>query len=202
VYDYIIGDNTAIGATHKYVVQPFFDLFGFAGSKIDQGAIVTLETSGVPYVQAAGGFVQGFKTTTLAFSSSRVTGLAAEGATAQSFSRSRITQGFQDHHIVSDKNPLTMNHELLDMAGYNLQSRGNMIFLPETAMAHPTRSIHSGRHLNSVSQSLSDQMDVFVGFGKAEGWSQVQYRQALDSMIAQERAVLRSGERALNKNRR
>lgn len=30
-------------------------------------------------------------------------------------------QGFQDHHIISDKNKLTKNHELLDGTGYNLQ---------------------------------------------------------------------------------
>jgi hypothetical protein len=118
------------------------------------------------------------------------------------FNRSRITQGFQDHHILSDKNPLTMNHELLDLSGYNLQSRSNKIFLPETAAAHPTRSIHQGRHLNSVSENFSDQMTTIANYGRQQGWSQAQYRQALDGIVAQERALLRSGDRALNRNAR
>ncbi|WP_332819384.1 AHH domain-containing protein [Sphingopyxis sp.] len=125
-----------------------------------------------------------------------------EGATVQSFSRSRIKQGFEDHHIVSDTNRLTMNHELLDLAGYNLQSRSNKIFLPRTAELHPARSIHNGRHLNSVSQNLAEQMNEIVDFGRNQGWHQAQYRQAMDAMVAQERAFLRSGERALNKHAR
>ncbi|WP_420490272.1 AHH domain-containing protein [Neobacillus drentensis] len=36
-------------------------------------------------------------------------------------------QGFQEHHIISDKNKLTKNHELLDEAGYDLQSRNNSV---------------------------------------------------------------------------
>ena len=111
-------------------------------------------------------------------------------------------RGFQDHHIISDKNPLTQNHELLDLAGYNLQSRPNKIFLPSQEALHPTRSIDSGRHRNSVSENLANQMDTIVDVGRQQGLTQEQFRRALDAMVSQERQLLRSGERALNRNAR
>lgn len=37
------------------------------------------------------------------------------------------SQGFQDHHILSDKNNLTKNHELLELTGFDLQKRQNKI---------------------------------------------------------------------------
>jgi len=110
--------------------------------------------------------------------------------------------GFQDHHIVSDKNPLTKSHELLDLADFDLQSRPNKIFLPKSEAAHPTRSIHYGKHRRAVSAQLADAMDQIVETGKAEGWTTEQYREALRQLLAEERAALRNGLRALNKNAR
>lgn len=127
--------------------------------------------------------------------------LAAEGA-GTGFSRDRILKGFQDHHIVSDKNPLTKNHELLDLADFDLQSRSNKIFLPEEPALHPTRSIHSGKHLTSVSRNLAEQMDEVVAIGRQQGWAQPQYDAALRGLIQEERSLLLSGQRALNKNAR
>lgn len=118
------------------------------------------------------------------------------------FSRSAVTKGFQDHHIISDKNALTKNHELLDLAGFNLQSRSNKIFLPTDGALHPTRSIHSGRHRTSVNRNLAEQMNAVVNFGKQNGFNQGQFSQALRGIISQERQLLRSGQRALNKNHR
>jgi len=118
------------------------------------------------------------------------------------FDRKAITKGFQDHHIISDKNKLTKNHELLELAGYNLQKRSNKIYLPKLAESHPTRSIHNGKHTNSVSENLANLMDQVVEIGRAQGWSQEQYRGALNQIVAQERHLLRTGERALNKHKR
>lgn len=120
----------------------------------------------------------------------------------KTFNRKAIIEGFQDHHIISHTNALTKNHELLELSGFNLQARSNKIFLPESADLHPTRSIHLGRHTNSVSQNLANQMDTVVDVGQQQGWSQQQYRQALDAILAQERAALKAGDRALNKNAR
>ncbi|MFG0576641.1 AHH domain-containing protein [Shewanella sp. yb_14] len=118
------------------------------------------------------------------------------------FDRETITDGFQDHHIISDKNKLTRNHELLDLAEFDLQKRQNKIFLPTDESLHPTRSIHRGRHTTQVSRNLAEQMDAVVEVGKQQGWTKPQYRKALDSIISQERQLLRSGHRALNKNQR
>jgi len=35
------------------------------------------------------------------------------------FNRANITQGFQNHHIISPTNSLTNNHPLLQLAGFN-----------------------------------------------------------------------------------
>lgn len=93
------------------------------------------------------------------------------------------------------------------MAGYNtpddfLQSQRNKIYLPSDASLHPTRSIHKGRHLNSVSQNLADQMDAVVMQGNMEGWTAQQFDDALSQIVKGERAELRSGQRILNKNHR
>lgn len=78
----------------------------------------------------------------------------------------------------------------------------NKIFLPTDGSLHKTRSIHKGRHLNKVSKNLSDQMNVVYGRGQREGWSQTEYSKALDEIVANERELLKSGDRALNKNKR
>ena len=53
-----------------------------------------------------------------------------------------------------------------------------------------------------MSQNLAEQMDQVVQIGKQEGGSQAQYKSALDAVVANERHLLRIGERALNKNKR
>ncbi len=42
-------------------------------------------------------------------------------------------------------------------------------------------------------------MDQVEKFGKQNGWSQVQYRTALDKIVLNERQLLRLGESQLNK---
>ncbi|MCB2343289.1 AHH domain-containing protein [Clostridium estertheticum] len=116
-------------------------------------------------------------------------------------------QGYQDHHIISDKNGLTKNHEIFDLAGYNsadelLQSRRNKIFLPKYGYIHPTRSIHNGRHTNAVSKNLSERMEDVVAIGKQQNWNPDQYKKSLYKIISDERKELRSGNRWLNKNHR
>nr|WP_269151603.1 AHH domain-containing protein [Sutcliffiella horikoshii] len=105
-------------------------------------------------------------------------------------------QGFQEHHIISDKNKLTQNHKLLKEAGFDLQSRSNKMFLPSKASLHPTRSIHKGKHTNKVSENLARQMDQVLEIGTANGWSQKQYNDALRGIISGERQLLRNGSRA------
>ncbi|MFL7329984.1 AHH domain-containing protein [Escherichia coli] len=111
-------------------------------------------------------------------------------------------KGFQEHHIISDKNSLTKNHPLLKAAAYDLQKMKNKIFLPTKCELHATRSIHKGRHQKKVSENLANEMDKVLEHGRKHGWTQKQYSDALDEIVAKERALLKSGHRALNKNRR
>lgn len=46
------------------------------------------------------------------------------------FNRKNVTNGFQDHHIASDKNRFTKNHELWELSGVSANSRVNKIYLP------------------------------------------------------------------------
>jgi hypothetical protein len=111
-------------------------------------------------------------------------------------------QGFQDHHIISDKNALTKNHELLELADFDLQSRANKILLPETEALHPTRSIHNGRHTNAHSESIATDMDAIVKRGKELGFGKNEYRFELNSLLREQRQLLKQGEIPLNKNAR
>jgi len=115
----------------------------------------------------------------------------------------RKVAGFQDHHIISHTNRHTKGHELITLAGANLQSRQNRIFLPTHASHHPSRSIHCGRHWSrNYSWQVADKMDKTVEKGKAKNWSQQQYKQAYDDMLKGIRIGLRQGTVALNSNAR
>lgn len=50
-----------------------------------------------------------------------------------------------------------------------------------------------------MSVRLENQMDEIVAIGKAGGWSQAQYREALRQIVREARKLLRSGDRALNR---
>ena len=110
--------------------------------------------------------------------------------------------GFQDHHIVSPLNRAVSGHPLIGLAGYNLESRANKILLPRLESLHPTRSVHNGRHVQAYSNRLRDRMNGIVEDGQRLGYTQNDYRKALNDVIVEERNLLRSGERALNKNAR
>jgi hypothetical protein len=90
------------------------------------------------------------------------------------------------------------NHPLLSAAGYDLQARSNKIMLPNDASVHPTRTVHSGRHGQDYSDALELKFNRALALGRFEGWTKSQYRTELDRLVAQERALLRNGDRALN----
>jgi hypothetical protein len=114
-------------------------------------------------------------------------------------------QLFQDHHIISHTNIHTKNHDLIKLAGFDLESRANKIFLPTTEGAEVStteRSIHEGRHIDLVSERLSIEMDKAIDLGTELGWNQEQYHAQLMKIISEERKILKSGDRILNKNHR
>lgn len=90
--------------------------------------------------------------------------------------KSRIdSKLFQEHHIISNKNDLTRNHDLIRFSGFNLDSKANKMLLPTQAgskASTTSRSIHEGRHLDSVSQNLAKEMNKATAMGRQFGWNQ------------------------------
>lgn len=121
---------------------------------------------------------------------------------AVSFNRQAVIRGFQDHHIISDKNKFTQNHHLMRLAGLDLQSRANKMYLPSAAHLHETRSIHWKKHRNVYSENIAKRMDDIVVRGKQEGWSPAQYRAATGQLLTNLRQELKAGNIALNKHHR
>lgn len=78
------------------------------------------------------------------------------------------------------------------------------MFLPNMAKSKvdPRRSIHQGGHKKLVNDKLADKMRAAQDIGRNENWTQKKYRNALEEIISDERRLLRSGERRLNKNAR
>ncbi|MFH1334583.1 MAG: AHH domain-containing protein [Pseudomonadota bacterium] len=111
-------------------------------------------------------------------------------------------QGYQAHHIISDKNERTKDHSLFGLAGESMNSRHNIMYLPKDASLHDTRTVHIGRHRNDVSEAARARMQEAVERGQAENWSQEQYRSALHRMQSEMRQDLRTGYASLNKHER
>lgn len=118
------------------------------------------------------------------------------------FNRSIVIKGFQDHHIVSNTNKVTKNHDAFALAGINYNSRVNKIYLPTHDYSHEERSIHRGRHTTSYSAKIAKRLDVVVEQGKAQGWGKEQYQAAVRSEISAVRQELKTGHIGLNKNHR
>jgi hypothetical protein len=112
---------------------------------------------------------------------------------------------FQEHHIISNKHKVTKNHDLLELAGFDTESRTNRMLLPTkkgVEVSTTKRSIHDGRHIDLVSERLAQKMERAVEIGKELGWGQEQYHTKLMKIISEERSALKSGDRILNKNHR
>ena len=94
---------------------------------------------------------------------------------------------------------------MIRLAGFNLESSANKMFLPTRAGANVSttvRSIHEGRHIEAVSADLAEKMTDYVVMGRQFGWNQAQYHAALMDVITGERAALKSGDRLLNMHHR
>jgi hypothetical protein len=112
---------------------------------------------------------------------------------------------FHKHHIISNKHKETAKHPLWDAAGIDPNDSRNMMRLPTlegSKIGTNTRSIHEGRHVGKVNKDLAEKMSDKLLLGEQLKWTQQQYQQELIKIINEEKAVLRSGERALNKHAR
>jgi len=108
----------------------------------------------------------------------------------------------QEHHIIHQK---LKNEELFKLAGMDVEDAYNKMLLPNvkgSEYINTNRSIHQGRHDGPIARDLRAQMQDVVDIGKAQEWTQQQYANELKSIIAGEYQLLKSGDRALNKNAR
>lgn len=108
----------------------------------------------------------------------------------------------QRHYII----PKTLaKHSLWKKAGMNIEDSSNKMLLPtkEGAKYSTTkRSIHEGKHFKEIEDHLEKKMDIVLKAGIENQYSQEQYKESLHQIINDEYRVLKSGERALNKNAR
>lgn len=131
--------------------------------------------------------------------------LRLEGIKPSSGKTSVDGQLLQEHHIISDKSSFTKDHDLIKLAGFDLESGANKMLLPTLSGAEVSttvRSIHDGRHLEAVSIELSKKMTAVKDIGASMGWTQPEYHAALMEIISAERQMLKSGDRILNKHHR
>lgn len=135
------------------------------------------------------------------------------------WNRKKITQNCQDHHIIPQQ---LRDHPLIKLAGFNIHSRANLLFLPiphadnvsrssaasmsaaQRAELPPRerRAYHRGPHDKPIVDAIRDQMDIIQRRGKSKGWTQEQYNDELRQMISQHRQQLKQGNIALNRNHR
>ncbi|WP_370389351.1 AHH domain-containing protein [Snodgrassella alvi] len=90
------------------------------------------------------------------------------------------------------------DHDLLKAAGMNIHSIKNIIYLPTSADAHSTRSVHNGYH-SKYNTEMRFKMDAILETGKENNWTKKEYKKALNKLITTERANLRKGKTILNK---
>ena len=108
----------------------------------------------------------------------------------------------QEHHVISDKNPATKNHPLINASGYDLQSSQNKILLPTDNSGTNNRTIHKGRHRQIYSSQIASKMDAVYLEGKRNNWTKQQYAAAMNNLVKGLKKDLKSGKIALNKNKR
>ena len=103
----------------------------------------------------------------------------------------------QKHHIVHQS---LKDHELIQLADFNIHNPANIMLLPTKTGAKLTttsRAVHQGRHTDEVVRALRISMNKVAEVGKAVGYTQEQYKQALLRIIAGERLELKMGLKSL-----
>lgn len=135
------------------------------------------------------------------------------------WNRKNILKNCQDHHIIPQQ---LKDHPLLKLAGFDIHSRANLLFLPvphednvsrqeaasmtaaQRAELPPRerRAFHRGKHDGPVIEEIRDKMYERVEIGKVNNWTQSHYDKALREIISAYRAELKQGNIALNSNHR
>ncbi len=114
------------------------------------------------------------------------------------------------------------DHPLLKLAGFDIHSRVNRIFLPKhvdgnfsrpeaAAMSaeerkklppNERRTFHQGPHDKAFVDQIEGKMFEILETGKSKNWTQEQYSNELRGIISQYRQQLKQGKIALNSNHR
>lgn len=135
------------------------------------------------------------------------------------WNRKAITKNFQDHHIVPQQ---LKDHPLIKLAGFNIHSRANLLFLPiphadnvsrpgagsmsaEQRAEFPPRerrAFHQGKHDGEVIRRVEKRMNDIVKIGQSQNWSQAEYDNQLRSLVSEYRIELKIGTIALNSHHR
>ncbi len=111
---------------------------------------------------------------------------------------------------------------MLKLAGFDIHSRVNRIFLPKpvdgnfsrpeaAAMSaeerkklppNERRTFHQGPHDDAVIDQISERMRQVVDTGKLNNWTKIQYNSELRQIISSYRQELKQGIVALNSHHR
>ncbi|WP_354472243.1 RHS repeat-associated core domain-containing protein [Lysinibacillus parviboronicapiens] len=101
--------------------------------------------------------------------------------------------GFQLHHIIPKS---LKKYEAILKSGMSINDIKNTIYLPTDRQYHSTRSIHDG--YNSYHARYNNLMKAELNRialdGKAENWTQKQYKDEIDKLITDTRKDLRNGK--------
>ena len=107
----------------------------------------------------------------------------------------------QEHHTIPKG---LKDNKLWSLSKTNCEEEFNKILLPtkKGAELYKTKaSIHEGRHLGKVTRELRDKMNEVVKEGELKNFTQEEYRKGLMDIIKEEKKLLETGRRALNKNK-
>ncbi|MBA8667904.1 AHH domain-containing protein [Holosporaceae bacterium 'Namur'] len=101
---------------------------------------------------------------------------------------------FQVHHMVSNKNDRAKYHDLWELSGLKFNDGINKILLPGAREAHPTRSVHNGRHTDNHNDRIIKLMNEIEEEGLANSWNQERFRTAFQKILVREREGLLQGK--------
>lgn len=115
------------------------------------------------------------------------------------------------------------DHPLLKLAGMDIHSQANRIFLPKPGLAEnlsrleaasmtaaqraelpprERRAFHQGKHDQLVVDQIERKMDESIVIGEENNWDKPQYDKALREIISEYRRELKQGNIALNSHHR
>ena len=106
--------------------------------------------------------------------------------------------GFQVHHI-TPQTSYDKHQDLIKKAGIGKHYLRNLMYLPKCRNSHPIRTAHYCPH-PGYRNSISAKLIAIELAGKSAGWTDAQYKDAVERLVTAERKYLHSGKTYFNKN--